>query len=114
VLGALAVGQWACTSMRPVDASAGVASAETIEVGDRISIVDTHGATTELVVTAVGTDFIEGMAAGDTLVRVASADLKEIRVRRNAPGKTAGLVAVLSLLLFVEGLSAAGTMGVMQ
>jgi hypothetical protein len=114
VLGVLALGQLACTSMRPVGSSAGVSPAETIEVGDRVSIVDTNGAATELVVTAVGTDFIEGTVGGDTLTRVASADLKAMRVRRNAPGKTAGLVAGLSLLLFVGGLSGAGTMGAMQ
>lgn len=114
VLGALAVGQSACTSMRPVGSSDEGALAEALSVGDRICVVDTRGATTELVVTAIGTDFIEGMAAGGALVRVASADVTEMRVRRKAPGKTAALAAGLSLLLFVQGFSAAGTMAVMQ
>ena len=114
VLWALAVGQSACTSVRPVDPSGDGASVAAIEAGDRISVVDVHGATTELVVTSVGADFIEGSGVGDTPTRFATSDLKEIRVRRSAPGKTAGLAAALSLLLFVGGLSGMGTMGAMQ
>lgn len=114
VLWALAVGQSGCTSMRPVGSSGDGTSVEALSVGDRVSLVDTRGVTTELVVTAIGPDFIEGMAAGGTLARVASADVTEMRVRLKAPGKTAVLAAGLSLLLFVQGLSAAGTMAVMQ
>src|SRR5688500_2072812 len=95
VLCALAVGQSACTSMRPVDPT-GV-SVAAIEAGDRISVVDVRGATTELVVTSIGADFIEGSGVGDTLTRLATSDVKEIRVRRSAPGKTAGLAAGFGL-----------------
>ena len=109
VLWALAAGQLACTSLRAAG-SGDATSVEAIEVGDRISVVDSGGDTTELVVTGVGPDFIEGTTAGDTLIRLEGAALSESRVRRNAPAKTAGLVAGLSLLLFVEGLSEAGVM----
>ena len=114
VLCALAVGQSACTSLRPVDASGGGLTVAAIEAGDRISVVDVHGATTELVVTSVGADFIEGLGVCDTPTRFATSDLEEIRVRRGAPGKTAGLAAGLSLLLFVQGLSGMGPVGAMQ
>ena len=114
VLWALAVGQSACTSLRPVDTSGDGLAVAALEAGDRISVVDVRGATTELVVTSIGADFIEGSGGGDTLTRLATSDVKEIRVRRSAPGKTAGLAAGLSLLLFVGGLSGAGTMGGMQ
>jgi hypothetical protein len=114
VLWALAVGQSGCTSMRPVDTAGGGVSVESIEAGDRISVVDVHGASTELVVTSVGAGFIEGLSLGDTPTRVPMSDVKEVLVRRGAPGKTAGLAAALSFLLFTGGLSGAGTMGAMQ
>ena len=114
VLWALAVGQPACTSLRPMDLSDDGVSVAALEAGDRISVVDVRGATADLVVTRIGADFIEGSGGGDTLTRLATSDVKEIRVRRSAPGKTAGLAAGLSLLLFVGGLSGAGTMGAMQ
>jgi hypothetical protein len=114
VLSALAVGQSACTSLRPVDPSGDGVSVAAIEAGDRISVVDVRGATTELVVTSVGPGFVEGQGLGDTPTRLAMSDVKQIRVRRGAPGKTAGLAAGLGFLLFIGGLSGAGTMGAMQ
>ena len=114
LLWALAVGQSACTSLRPVGPSGDGVSIAAIEAGDRISVVDVRGATMELVVTSIGADFIEGSGVGDTLTRLATSDIREIRVRRSAPGRTAGLAAGLGLLLFVGGLSGMGTMGAMQ
>jgi hypothetical protein len=113
VLWVLAVGQLACTSMRAVGSGDAIA-VEAIAVGDRINVVDSRGATTAFVVTDVGPDFIEGTTAVGTLARFSAADLSAISVRRNAPGKTAGLAAGLTLLLFVGGLSEAGTMGAMH
>jgi hypothetical protein len=113
VLWALAVGQLACTSMRAVG-SGDALSVEAIEIGDRISVVDSRGDTTALVVTDIGPDYIEGTTAGETLTRFSAADMSEVGVRRKAPGKTAGLAATLSLLLFVGGLSEMGSMGAMQ
>jgi hypothetical protein len=114
VLWALAAGQSACTSLRPLDPSGDGVSVAALEAGDRISVVDVRGATVELVVTSIGADFIEGSGVGDTLTRLATSDVKQIRVRRSAPGKTAGLAAGFGLLLFMGGLSEAGTMGAMH
>jgi hypothetical protein len=114
VLWALAVGQSACTSLRPVDPSGDGAPVAAIEAGDRISIVDVHGATTELVVTSLGAHFIEGSGVSGAPIRLAMSDVAEIRVRRSAPGKTAGLAAGLGLLLFMGGLSGPGALGAMQ
>jgi hypothetical protein len=101
----LVVGEAACMTMRPVEpAGHGAAPAE-IEAGDRISILDTRGNTTELTVTTVGVDFIEGTAEGDLPVRIAAAEIEEIRARRVGVGKTVGLGVGVALALFVEALS---------
>jgi hypothetical protein len=114
VLSVLIVGQSACTSMLPLEAADAEALLAVLEAGDRLSVLDSSGVTTELVVTAVGAGFVEGMVGRGGSVRIAAAEIEEIREQKFAPGKTAGLAAGLSLLLFGQGLSAAGTMGVMQ
>jgi hypothetical protein len=100
--------------MRPLEAADAEALLAVIEAGDRLKVLDSHGVTTDLVVTAVGAGFIEGAVGGGGRVRIAAAEIEEIREQKFAPGKTAGLAAGLGLLLFGQGLSAAGTMGVMQ
>ncbi len=98
---ALALAQSGCMTMRLVEPADGNALPATIEVGDRISILDTRGAITELAVTAVGTDFVEGMAEGDRAVRIAAAEMREIRERRVGLGKTAALGVGVAYLLFM-------------
>lgn len=107
-VGLLAFGQTACTSMVPIEATNAAAMLAAIEAGDRVSIVDVHGATTELEVTAVGGDFIEGLADNGAPVRIAAAEAQEIRERRAAVGKTIALGAGLGFLLFVQQTTAAG------
>jgi hypothetical protein len=99
------LGQAACMTMRPVEPAADGAVPAAIEASDRISILDTRGNTTELVVTTVGRDFIEGMAEGDLPVRIAAADVAEIRVRRLGAGKTIGLGVGVAFALFLDALS---------
>lgn len=106
--GLLAFGQSACTSMVPIESTDAEAMLAAIEAGDRVSVVDVHGATTELEVTAVGGDFIEGLADNDAPVRIAAAEVQAIRERRVAVGKTIALGAGLGFLLFVEANAAAG------
>jgi hypothetical protein len=99
--------------MLPLEAADAETLLAAIETGDRLSVLDSLGVTTDLVVTAVGPDFVEGTAAGGRNVRIATAEVAEIREQRFAPGKTAGFAAGLGVLLFVQGFSA-GTMGTLQ
>ena len=101
----LVLGQAACMTMRPVEPAGDGAVPAAIEAGDRISILDTRGNTTELTVTTVGPDFIEGTAEGDLAMRIAAADVAELRVRRVGKGKTIGLGVGVALALFVDALS---------
>jgi len=110
VLG-LAYGQSACTSLVPLDTTDVGALLAAIEAGDRLSVVDAAGATTELVVTAVGADFIEGTAGSDERVRIATADMQEVSEQRPAPGKAIALGAGAFFLLFMQGASEWGSVG---
>jgi hypothetical protein len=96
--------QAACMTMRPV-APASVGAVPAIEAGDRISVLDKRGATTKLVVTTVGADFIEGTGQGGEPVRFAAADVEEIHARRVGVGKTVGLGVGVAFALFVGALS---------
>jgi len=104
----LVCAQSACTSMFPIEAIDAAAMLEGVEAGDRVSVLDSHGATTELEVTAVGADFIEGLAENGVPVRIAAAEVREIRERRIALGKTIALGAGIGFLLFVQATTAAG------
>ena len=106
VLG-LVFGQSACTSMVPLDAKDGQLLAA-VEAGHRLSVLDSRGVTTELVVTAVGEDFIEGMGESGQPVRIAAAEMREVHERQRAPGKTIGLGMGLGFLLFMGTATAAG------
>jgi hypothetical protein len=101
----MALGQAACTSMRPVELAGDGSLPAAIEAGDRIAIVDSGGTTTELVVTTVGADFIEGLGHDDQPIRVATAAISELHERRGAPGKSVGLGFGVALALFVQALS---------
>jgi hypothetical protein len=98
---ALALAQSGCMTMRVVEPVDGNALPGTIGVGDRISILDTSGAITQFAVTAVGTDFVEGMAEGDRAVHIGAAEIREIRKRRVGLGKTAALGVGVAYLLFM-------------
>ncbi len=107
----LAFGQSACTSMVPLKAADASALLAAIEPGDRLSVLDSSGVTTDLVVTEVGADFVEGRVGGDQTVRIAAAEAKEIREQRMAPGKTIALGAGISVLLFMQAASTWGSIG---
>jgi hypothetical protein len=102
---ALVLGQAACMTMRPVEPAGDGTIPAAIEVGDRISILDTRGNTTVLTVTTVGRDFIEGTTVGDLSMRIAAADVEEVRARRVGVGKSVGLGVGVALALFVGALS---------
>lgn len=111
VVAVLAFGQSACTSMVPLEAADTSAVLASIEAGDRLSVLDRHGVTTDLVVMAVGADFVEGRAGGDQTVRIAAAEVQEIREQRLAPGKTIALGAGVGVLLFMQAASTWGSIG---
>lgn len=104
----LVLGQAACMTMRPVEVSEQGAVPAAIEAGDRVSILDTSGNTTELTVTAVGDDFLEGTSEAGLPIRIAAADVEEIRARRVGVGKSVGLGVGVALALFVGALSQSG------
>jgi len=106
-VGLAGFGQSGCTSLVPLDAKDGQLLAA-IEAGDRLSVLDSHGVTTELVVTAVGEDFIEGMGESDRPVRIAAAEMQKVHERKRALGKTIALGLGLSFMLFMETVTAAG------
>jgi hypothetical protein len=103
----LTFGQAACTSLVPLDVADGQVLA-VVEAGDRLSVLDSRGVTTELVVTAVGEDFIEGMGDSDQPVRIAAADMREVHERERALGKTIALGMGIGFLLFMQTVTAAG------
>lgn len=102
---ALAFGQAACTTMSLVETGRDGGVPGAIEPGDRISVLDTRGELVELRVTGVGTDFIEGTAGSDAPLRIKTADIRELRKQRAAPGKTAALGVGVALGLFVQALA---------
>ncbi len=104
----LVLDQAACMTMRPVEVAEHGAVPAAIEAGDRVRIVDTSGHTTELTVTAVGDGFIEGTGDGDLPVRIATAEVEDIRARRVGVGKSIGLGVGVALALFVAALSESG------
>ncbi len=67
-------------------------------------MVDARGTTTELAVTAVGVDFIEGSDSDGQTIRIATAEVSELRLRRISAVKL-GLGFGIALALFVEALS---------
>jgi hypothetical protein len=109
--GVLVVSQSACTSLVPLDAADAAGILAAIDAGDRLSVLDSQGATTELEVTAVGADFVEGRSANGEPVRIAAAEMHEIRERRNAPGKAIALGAGVTMLLFMQAASEWGSVG---
>jgi len=110
VLGVLAFCQWACTSMVPIGVTDTEALLAAIEAGDRLSVLDSQGVTTALLVTAVGVDFIEGTGEGEQPVRIVAAEIDEVRERKFALGKAIGLGAGVGMLLFMQTASEWGSL----
>jgi hypothetical protein len=106
VVGWLAFGQSACTTLVPADAEAVFAA---VEAGDRLSVLDSSGVTTDLVVETVGADFIEGTGEAGQPVRIAATHVAQIR--RLAPGKTIALSAGAAFLSFMRALGASDWAG---
>ena len=94
-----AAGPSGCTTMRLVPHEQGLPLPPAIEVGDRISVLDSAGLSTDFEVTVIGSDFVEGKTKSDQPVRVALADMHEVRERRVAWGKTVLLAVGLNILL---------------
>ncbi|HSC15678.1 MAG TPA: hypothetical protein VLI71_11205 [Gammaproteobacteria bacterium] len=107
-VGMLAFCQSACTSLVPLEAMDGASTLEGVEPGDRLSVLDSSGATTKLDVTAVGPGFVEGLSSNCKPVRIAAAEVREIRERRVVPGKTIALGAGVGFFLFMQSVMAAG------
>jgi hypothetical protein len=106
-VGLSGLGQAACTSLVPLDAQRGQLLAA-VEVGDRLSVLNARGEVTELVVTSVDEEFIEGMGESDQPVRIAAEEVLEVRERKPAPGKTIGLGVGIGFLLFMGTVTSAG------
>jgi hypothetical protein len=107
-VGMLAFCQPACTSLVPLEAADVETLLAAIEVGNRLSVVDSSGATTKIDVTAVGPDFIEGVSNDRKLVRIAAGEVREVREQRVVPGKTIALGAGVGFFLFMQSVMAAG------
>jgi hypothetical protein len=99
----------ACVTTRRVELSNGGTLPATIEIGDRVSVVDAAGSTTDLAVTVVESGFLEGTADDGRPVRFAVADIRELRERDRAPGKSVALGVGIGIGLFVHALSRWGT-----
>ena len=104
----LAFCQSACTSLVPLEGPDVAAMLEGVEPGDRLSVLDSSGATTKLDVTVVGPDFIEGLSNNRKPIRIAAAEVREVREQRVVPGKTIALGAGVGFFLFMQSVMAAG------
>jgi hypothetical protein len=76
--------------MRVVPPAAGAVLPADVAVGKRIRVLDRDGTATDLKVTAIGADCVDGQTS-DGVVRIAFGDVREVRERRFAPGKTIAL-----------------------
>jgi hypothetical protein len=81
----------------------------------RIRVLDLEGVSTDFKVTAIGPDYVEGRTRDQQLVRFARTDVRQVRERRPAPGKTVALtlgvlyaVGVFVVLELEAGILAAG------
>jgi hypothetical protein len=94
--------------MKLVPGSAGDAVPSDVGVGTRIRVLDTRGVSTDIKVTAIGPDLVEGRTRDRRLVQFARVDVREVRERRLAPGKTLALtLGVLYAVGVVVALDAA-------
>jgi hypothetical protein len=101
MLVAVTLGSNGCTTMQLVPGSAGTAMPSDVGVGKHIRVLDRDGVSTDLEVLTVGADYVEGRTKDDRIVRFALADIRQVRERRLAPGKTALLTVGV---LYVAGL----------
>lgn len=80
-----------CTSMKVVPGTAGDPVPTNVAAGMRIRVLDREGVSTDITVTAIGPDYVEGRTPDQRMVRFAHADVREVRERRPAPGRTLAL-----------------------
>jgi hypothetical protein len=80
-----------CTSMKLVPGTGGDAVPTNVAVGMRIQVLDRSGVSTDIKVTDVRPEYVEGQTRDGRRVRFAREDVREVRERRLAPGKTAAL-----------------------
>jgi hypothetical protein len=112
-LGLSFIGQ-GCTTWQPLPpASEPLAR---IDVGQRLRLVETDGAHSDIHVTAVEAGFIEGSADDGSTVRFAIDEVDDIQRRERSPGKTGGLVAGLIVggLVLRAGIIGAGGAAVLS
>ena len=96
---------YGCTSLRPVEPGAVSAVIAELQVGDRISVRTADGWHEKLTVTALTDTELEAAAGGAPLT-IRRADVLEMKVARDAPGKTAGLaVGIVYGASLVSGLA---------
>ena len=81
---------YGCTSLRPVEPGAVSAVIAELQVGDRISVRTADGWREALTVTVLtDTELVAEVDRSPLTIR--RADVLEMKVARDAPGKTAGL-----------------------
>jgi hypothetical protein len=101
---ALAICLNGCTSMQLVPGTVGDAVPTNVEVGMRIRVLDVSGVSTDIKVTAIAPEYVEGRTRDERLVRFAREDVRQVRERRLAPGKSAALTLGV---LYAVGLAVA-------
>ena len=94
-----------CTSMQLVPPAAGAALPADVGVGERIRVLDRSGASIDMKVTAIGTDYVEGRTRDDRAMRIAFTDVREVRERRPAPGRTVLLTLGVVYLALVTAIA---------
>lgn len=109
-LGFALLGASGCTTMKLIPAPTGGPRFQELQVDQRVRVLDQRGLTTDIKLTAVEPDFIEGRTKDGAVVRFETADVDELRERQFAPGRTAAVVAVS---VFVLGALAAAEAGVL-
>jgi hypothetical protein len=87
--------QTGCAGMRPVEIADGAALAKAVVVGARVSVPDADGRTMRLEVTAIDDEHLTGRTRSGDVVEARLADVREVRKRQRAPGKTAAFVLSL-------------------
>lgn len=109
VVALLSSGASGCTTLEPVVRGTPASVSPSIEVGDRIRVIDRTGVNIDLKVTAVGADFIEGTDPEGKRVRIAAVDIRDVSERRFDFAKTTllgagvGFVATAALTVVALG-----------
>jgi hypothetical protein len=89
-----------CSTFTVIDTSVSEDVAAQLNAGRRVRVLDSAGARRTLKVDEVARDHLLAHDAAGADVRVDFADVKRLERRDFAPGKTAGLIAGLVLLVY--------------